>query len=239
MSMPGRAPLRAFARRRGPRCALAVPVRVTVMRSGTAYSIPGRSVDLCEGGIAVVLAGEVRVTDLVGVEFLLPDLGLGLQTRAVVRHYSALRCGFEFKDLTRHQQAVIREWARQRLQVKPKSAKLPGAEPAQPRTTETVSRKNPFAGARLRGFFWLAAAVVVLTGLLAWWQWERGWRQLEEQIPRHTGQIIKEFHAALPQPPIKSRIEASPAPIRLLAESPKSSLNRAWRGRGPGGRHAG
>ena len=86
------------------------------MRSGTAYSIPGRSVDLGEGGIAVVLAGEVREADAVGMEFLLPDLGLGLQTKAVVRYHSPLRCGFEFKDLTRHQQGVIREWARQRLQ---------------------------------------------------------------------------------------------------------------------------
>src|SRR5271165_2612719 len=117
MSTAERAPLRAFAPRRSPRCPLAVPVRVTVLRAGTAYSIPGRSLNLGEGCISVVLAGEVESADAVGIEFLLPDIGLGLQAKAVVRHRSPMRCGFEFQGLTRHQQAVIREWSLQTLQV--------------------------------------------------------------------------------------------------------------------------
>ena len=125
MSTAGRAPLRAFARRRSPRCALAVPVRVTVLRAGTAYSLPGRSVDLGEGGIAVVLAGDLRPSDTVGIEFLLPHLGLGLQAKAIVRHHTPLRCGLEFRGLTRHQQAVIREWSRQTLGAKPKQVPTP------------------------------------------------------------------------------------------------------------------
>lgn len=188
MSTPGRAPLRAFARRRAPRCALAVPVRVTVLRSGTAYSLPGRSVDLCEGGIAVVLAGEVRVTDIAGVEFLLPDLGLGLQTKAVVRHYSALRCGFEFKDLTRHQQAVIREWARQRMQVK-----TAGTVPASPTTpasrTKPIAHRNLFSNSEMRRFLWITVGVLALAGLLAWWHWQRGWREIEERVPQPIGKM--------------------------------------------------
>src|ERR1700690_3999934 len=105
MSTAGRAPLRAFAPRRSPRCPLPVPVRVTLSRAGTAYSIPGRSLNLCEGGISVVLAGDVQPTDTVGVEFLLPDMGLGLQAKAIVRHNSPSRCGFEFQGLTGHQRA--------------------------------------------------------------------------------------------------------------------------------------
>jgi hypothetical protein len=160
---------------------------VTVLRSGSAYSIPGRSVDLCEGGIAVVLGGEVRPTDLAGVEFLLPDLGLGLQTKAIVRHHSPLRCGFEFLELTRHQQAVIREWARQRLQAKPQGATAINPASVQPAGSRPLPNEEPGDGARLRRFLWLAVGVLALAGLLVWWHWQRGWRELEEQIPQPAG----------------------------------------------------
>ncbi len=187
MSTPGRAPLRAFARRRAPRCPLTVPVRVTVLRSGTAYSIPGRSVDLGEGGIAVVLGGEVHLTDRVGVEFLLPDLGLGLQTKAIVRHHSPLRCGFEFTELTRHQQAVIREWARQKLQTSPSGAAKVDSARSQPDASSYLSDKGSVSSRRR--LWWMAAGALALAGLLMWWQWQRGWRELEERIPQHTGQV--------------------------------------------------
>jgi hypothetical protein len=191
VSTAGRSPLLAFARRRAPRCPLAVPVRVTVLRSGTAYSIPGRSVDLGEGGIAVVLAGEVRLTDSVGVEFLLPDLGLGLQAKAVVRHHSPLRCGLEFKGLTRHQQAVIREWARQRLQSKAEETQTAGPEPAiRPSSPSPGAPATPDPAALLvRRILWLAAGALALAGLLIWWHWQRGWRDIEQQIPQTVGQV--------------------------------------------------
>ena len=189
MSTPGPAPLRAFARRSGPRCALAVPVRVTVMRSGTAYSIPGRSVDLGEGGISAVIAGEVREADAVGMEFLLPDLGLGLQTKAVVRYHSPLRCGFEFQDLTRHQQAVIREWARQRLQTRPDGSRAATSNPEERTTSDSPSSRRRRDQAALGRFFWLVAGVVALAGLLIWWHWQIGWKELERRIPRPASQV--------------------------------------------------
>ncbi len=190
MSTPGRAPLRAVANRRAPRCPLAVPVRVTVLRSGAAYSIPGRSLDLGEGGISAVLAGEVHPMDSVGVEFLLPDLGLGLHAKAVVRHYAPLRCGFEFQGLTRHQQAVIREWARQRLQ--PAAAAATAAAPAatpkaaapQAKASSLIKRVQKLNRISVRRVLWTAAAVLLLTGLLAWWRWQREWKELEERISR-------------------------------------------------------
>lgn len=189
MSTPGRAPLRAFARRKVPRCALAVPVRVTVLRAGTAFSIPGRSLDLGEGGIAVVLAGEVRPADTVGIEFLLPDLGLGLQAKAVVRHQAALRCGCEFEGLTRHQQAVIREWTRQKLQIK---TAQPAATEEAEQAVEELSPEvvSPHLWKMyLRRYLWPAVAVLTLTALLSWWHWQRGWNELEKQIPPSTGQV--------------------------------------------------
>jgi|SRR5450755_3152578 hypothetical protein len=189
MSMPGLAPLRAFARRRAPRCSLSVPVRVTVLGSGTSHSIPGRSVDLGEGGIAVVLAGEVHVADQVGMEFLLPDMGLGLQTKAIVRHHSPLRCGFEFTELTRHQQAVMREWARQRLHAKP-GAMMTNEVSAQAAGSRASRNEEPAEnGARLRRILLLAGVVLALAGLLVWWRWQKGWKELEERIPQPAGRI--------------------------------------------------
>jgi hypothetical protein len=189
MSTPGRAPLRAVANRRAPRNPLAVPVRVTVLRSGAAYSIPGRSLDLGEGGISAVLAGEVQLADAVGVEFLLPDLGLGLHAKAVVRHYAPLRCGFEFQGLTRHQQAVIREWARQRSQ--PTAAATPTAGPksaAPVAKASLVKRVQKLDRVQVRRFLLTTAVVLLLSGLLAWWHWQREWKQLEERISRPAGQ---------------------------------------------------
>jgi hypothetical protein len=189
MSTPGRAPLRAVANRRAPRCPLAVPVRVTVLRSGAAYSIPGRSLDLGEGGISAVLAGEVQLADAVGVEFLLPDLGLGLHAKAVVRHYAPLRCGFEFQGLTRHQQAVIREWARQRLQPAVGTTPATGPKVAAPvAKASLVKRVQKLDRVQVRRFLWTTAAALLLAGLLAWWHWQREWKELEEPISRPAGQ---------------------------------------------------
>jgi hypothetical protein len=187
-----RIPLRVFAHRRSPRCPLAVPVRVTVLRAGTAYSIPGRSVDLGEGGIAVVLAGEVRAADSVGVEFLLPDLGLGLQAKAVVRHHAPLRCGFEFRSLTRHQQAVIREWVRQRMQANSdQKSSAPGHERDDEMdvsfSQDRSARRSIARRLRLAG---TVTGALILAGLLLWWwHWESGWKELERQVPQSISQV--------------------------------------------------
>jgi hypothetical protein len=215
MSTPARAPLRALANRRAPRCPLAVPVRVTVLRSGTAYSIPGRSLNLGEGGISVVLAGEVRPSDPVGVEFLLPDLGLGLQAKAIVRHYAPLRCGFEFQGLTRHQQAVIREWARQKMQASSGAAPVANSEAVKTGgRVPAVWRIQRSVGPRLQRMFWVAAAVLVLVGLLSWWQWQKAWKDLERGIPHSSGQaeaLPPRFHGA------GHTMRSTPSPFTMLS----------------------
>jgi protein TonB len=98
-------------RRRIPRYPVAVPVDVTVLRLGSASSIPGRSLDIGEGGVAAVLAAELQTGEWVAVEFQLPNVGQSLQTKAVVRHHNQLRCGFEFLGLSRDQRYLIRQWA--------------------------------------------------------------------------------------------------------------------------------
>ena len=67
-------------RRRIPRYSVAIPIDITVLRSGAPASIPGRSLDLGEGGVAAVLAAELQLGEWVAVEFQLPNAGQALQT---------------------------------------------------------------------------------------------------------------------------------------------------------------
>src|ERR1700758_4452674 len=100
-----------LSRRRRLRCRLQAPLDVTVLRSGIPDTLPGRSVNLGEGGIAAVLAGELLPGETVGVEILLPLTDDPLRARALVRHHDKLRSGLEFVGLSREQQAAIRDWA--------------------------------------------------------------------------------------------------------------------------------
>src|SRR5262249_3873671 len=117
MSIPMHSPGHSTSNhRRVPRWPLSVPVRVTMRGSTGLQGITGWSLDLGEGGIAAILAGVVNPGDSVAVEFLLPEMGLGLQAKAVVRHHENLRCGFEFFGLSLEQQAMIRRWTRRMLE---------------------------------------------------------------------------------------------------------------------------
>ena len=98
-------------RRRIPRYPVAIPVDITVLRAGAPASIPGRSLDIGEGGVAAVLAAELQPGEWVAVELQLPNASRALQTKAVVRHHNQLRCGFEFLGLSGDQKSMIRSWA--------------------------------------------------------------------------------------------------------------------------------
>jgi hypothetical protein len=212
VSATERVALRAFARRQSPRSRLAVPVRVTALREGTAHSVPGRSLDLGEGGIALVLSGELRPADSVSVEFLLPDMGLGLHAKAMVRHCAPSRCGLEFRGLTRHQQAVIREWSRQRLQSPPLRFGA-GAEleeqPPLPRSGSLTARLR-----KIHRLLWSAFLIAAFLGLVLWWQWERAWKKLEEQVSPPVA------HVVLQTQPQRFAAAAIPRSFRLQNRSP-------------------
>src|SRR5579864_4911198 len=85
-----------LSRRRVPRFQVQAPLDVTVLRSGVPDSVPGRSVNICERGIAAVLAGELAAGEVVGVEVRLPLAADPLRARAMVRYQDKLRCGLEF-----------------------------------------------------------------------------------------------------------------------------------------------
>src|SRR5438445_3080648 len=89
-----------LSRRRVPRFPVEEPLDVTVLRSGIPDTVPGRSVNLCERGIAAILAGELLPGESVGLEVRLSALVNPLRAKALVRYQDRLRCGLEFIGLS-------------------------------------------------------------------------------------------------------------------------------------------
>ena len=192
-------------RRRIPRYPVAIPVDITVLRAGAPAIIPGRSLDIGEGGVDAVLAAELQPGEWVAVELQVPNAGHALQTKAVVRHHNQLRCGFEFLGLSGDQRSMIRSWAGT---AQPLPSTLPPKTPvsASPSTKMTAPLPTPALGMQARRqprptparnlalerLLRLTLALVLVVGVWAAWQWHRGWQQLESRMAR------KDVHA---QPP--------------------------------------
>ncbi len=177
------------ARRRIPRYSVAIPVDVTVLRSGLPNSIPGRSLDIGEGGVAAVLAAELQTGEWVAVEFQLPNVGYSLQTKAVVRHHNQLRCGFEFLGLSRDQRYMIRHWAGtqpEQSSLDPSAISSPLAQlPVQAAATSMArTPKRVRMSTSVQRLLLLAAACVLVAAIVSAWQWHRGWQKLEAQTAR-------------------------------------------------------
>jgi TonB family protein len=169
------------------------PLDVTVLRSGIPDTLPGRSVNLCERGIAAVLSGEVTVGDPVGLELRLPSVAEPLRTRALVRYYDQLQCGMEFIGLSAAQQASIRDWME--LSKVPAESEAGGSEeapagdgksaasdrlPSKPGDSKAGAGARPYRKPRIGWKLLLIAVVVCATAL--WWRWNRGWEELESGL---------------------------------------------------------
>jgi TonB family protein len=179
------------SRRRMPRFQVQAPLDVTVLRSGIPDTVPGRSLNVCERGIAAMLAGELVPGEAVGVEVQLPSAARALRTRAMVRYQDQLRCGLEFVGLSAEQQAAIRTWANAvRVETEITAAPAPAAK------TETDSGgtggessggggpRNPRR--KRRGMGWIIfLTLFVLASIAAavfWWRWNQGWEELESGL---------------------------------------------------------
>ena len=165
---------------------LNVPVDVTVLVSGVPQSVPGRSLDVCEGGLAAVLAADLQPGDVIGVQFRLPDLGLALHAKAVIRHQAALRYGMEFMALSPAHKAMIRYWAsrlEQGLPAMPKGPAPPSLQAAAPLAAKSTVATRPRRGKILRQAVWAALAASLMVAGLGWWQWYRVWSELESRVP--------------------------------------------------------
>jgi len=197
-------PFRTPGRRHVPRYSISVPVNVTVLRSGVPEGVPGRSVDVGEGGLCAVVASDLYPGELVGVEFRLPHLSLSVLAKARVSYQQPMRCGMQFLGLSGEQKEVIRYWA-ERTGQRRTMAEVVETEEAVPREAEpAVTESEPGHGLRLipptalaeihepetRSGRWdrnapLIAGLLIaliLSGM-AWWHWEQGWQELEARIP--------------------------------------------------------
>ncbi len=177
------------SRRRVPRFQVQAPLDVTVLRSGIPDTVPGRSVNLCERGIAAVLAGELVPGESVGIEVQLPQAQDSLRTRAMVKYQDKLRCGLEFVGLSAEQRAAIRDWAKE---AKPEAevsvAPVPlmekkgtGGGELQGKGSEGGASGKPKKKQRGMGwtFFVLLAAIAVA---VFWWKWNKAWEELESGL---------------------------------------------------------
>jgi hypothetical protein len=196
-------PFQTPGRRHVPRYAISVPVNVTVLRSGVPEGVPGRSVDVGEGGLCAVVASDLYPGELVGVEFRLPHLSLSVLAKARVSYQQPMRCGMQFLGLSAEQRGSIRYWA-ERTGQRRTLAEVIEAEEARPLLEAPLLEPEAGQGLRLvtaplveerepesrrsgrwdREAPWVAGVVIAaVLGGMAWWHWQQGWQELEARIP--------------------------------------------------------
>ena len=175
------------SRRRVPRFHVEAPVDVTVARADSSDRIPGRSLNLCERGLAAVLADDFAPGQLVDIEVRLSPTATPLQAKATVRYQQELRCGLEFVASSAEQRATIRNWARQ---TQPDIAgSIAASRAAKIDVHQSTKKKGGYSGGsgtRRRRLVWIVAivaALAIIAGAVFWWRWNRGWQELESGLP--------------------------------------------------------
>lgn len=164
------------SRRRVPRFELQAPVDVTVMRSGMPNTVPGRSTNLGERGVAAVIAGELVSGETVEIELKLSPTAEPLCMHAIVRYQDEQRCGLEFVAMTPEQRAVIREWARDpKAEGPPTMTGIPIVRAESDARAVSSSRTHRKPGLVGGVIFFLLVGAALLFG----WKWNQSWRQLE------------------------------------------------------------
>ena len=176
-------------RRAYPRRPVHVPLDVIALRSGVPENLPGRCTDLSETGVGAVIAGELVPDQQVAVELRIPNVGVPVRARALVRYQSRLRCGLEFTGLSAEQRAMIRYWVGRSASAPVDFQDLRKAERVAAAGMEmgteapapaALPTPKPWRRIRVgrRGFYVLFVCTLALAGM-GWWQWQRSWRELE------------------------------------------------------------
>jgi hypothetical protein len=91
--------------RKYPRALFTVPITLRHLIAGGVRKARGVTLDLSEGGLAVLVHGDLRVGDTVEIDLSLAGKTLNLV--AIVRHSSNVRTGFEFVGLTPEERLQI------------------------------------------------------------------------------------------------------------------------------------
>ncbi len=192
-------------RRAYPRRPVHVPLDVIALRSGVPENLPGRCTDLSESGVGAVIAGELVPDQQVAVELRLPNVGVPVRARALVRYQSRLRCGLEFTGLSAEQRTMIRYWVDRSASAPVNFTDLKKEEPVavvgmemETEAPAALPAANPRRRIRVgrRGFYALFACTLALAGL-GWWQWQRSWGELEtNELETHAAVAEQESQVA-------------------------------------------
>jgi TonB family protein len=168
------------------------PLDVTVLRCGIPDKLPGRSLNVCERGLAAMLAGEVIPGEAVGVEVWLPAISQSLRTRALVRYHDKLRCGLEFVGLSADQKAALRDCAKEANvdteagplpPVTVTTKKEPEAVPVRAKERDLRPPKPPEPPKRNASIRWIAILLAaVCVAMFFWWRWNKQWEELEAPL---------------------------------------------------------
>ena len=191
------------SRRRVPRFRLQAPVDVTVLRSGSFETLPGRAFNVCEGGIGAMVAGELRNGESAAVEIQLSDVTEPLCTRVTVRYQDRLRCGLEFAAISADQRAIIRN-----LALRPGKAGAQSIREDRPGNDDQeklLGQDEPAGSAprrprkKIGAAAWLIAAMaIVIVAAIFWWRWNHGWEELESGLRTSESSLKDKPQARVP-----------------------------------------
>ena len=184
------------SKRSVPRYKLTVPLAVTVLRSGIPNNIPGRTIEMGEGGMGVVPASQLLVGESVRVEFLVPHISSPLRATAVVRYQREQCFGLQFLRLPVEQQSIVRYWTRREgeLLLAAQGGATLGEAVAKPKLPpDFENSENLGCKFGIRRIIAFAVSITVIAAVLGWWQWQQEWAELEAQLP------AKETVVLLPQ----------------------------------------
>jgi hypothetical protein len=94
----GKAPSAAPERRhrRFPRYRCNFPVGIKMLAGSYYKRIDAHCKDLSEAGIGLLIAAELPISEVVSLNFCLPDTTQSWDVRAVLRHRRGYHYGFEF-----------------------------------------------------------------------------------------------------------------------------------------------
>jgi TonB family protein len=177
-----RSPVLEETRERGfTRHPISVPLDLIALRSGVPDNLPGRCTDISEAGVGAVVAGELAAGQQVAIELRLPDVGVPVRARGLVRYQSRLRCGFEFVGLSVEHREMIRYWIYRSASQPVEFRGFKKEEEDEPATAEAAEPPSmPRHRIRIgRGGFYAPFVCVVALAGLGWWQWQRSWNELE------------------------------------------------------------
>jgi c-di-GMP-binding flagellar brake protein YcgR len=99
-------------RRRHPRYRSDFRIAVSHLLASQYQRIQGHCRDLSEAGIGILLAAELNVGEVAGLNFLLPGSTTPWEVRAVVRYRRGYHYGFEFLSLKSEQQESLKSYVK-------------------------------------------------------------------------------------------------------------------------------